>query len=169
VSFYKDADSCGMTFAAPLSAKVLVSKHVFSPKRYRGLRVELARRFLFFFVEPFVERSGVNWGGCRPLESVIVQVKWLVRNGSPLRGRIGMARRLAFGCARLGGWPAGAGGRRISVFVAVVAVASVVPVSLLVSTVRRDATRTVDCCHEQERQTYEFLWLSLHRTGCRRV
>jgi hypothetical protein len=34
-------------------------------------------------------------------------------------------------------------------FVAVVAVASVVPVSLLVSMVRRVATRTVDCCLEQ--------------------
>jgi hypothetical protein len=31
----------------------------------------------------------------------------------------------------------------------VVAVASVVPVSLLVSMVRRVATRTVDCCLEQ--------------------
>ena len=47
--------------------------------------------------------------------------------------------------------------RRILVFVAVVAVASVVPVSLLVSMVRRVATRTVDCCLEHERQTYEFL------------
>jgi hypothetical protein len=35
------------------------------------------------------------------------------------------------------------------VFVAVVAVAFVVPVSLLVSMVRRVATRTVDCCLEQ--------------------
>src|SRR5829696_8787888 len=86
-----------------------------------------------------------------------MQPKFLVSNGSPLRGRIGMARGWAFGCARLGGWSAGVGGRRISVFVAVVAVASVVPVSLLVSMARRVATRTVDCCHEHERQTYEFL------------
>src|SRR4029450_8197904 len=42
------------------------------------------------------------------------------------------------------------------VFVAVVAVASVVPVSLLVSMVRRVATRTVDCCLEHERQTSKF-------------
>jgi hypothetical protein len=41
------------------------------------------------------------------------------------------------------------GWRRIEMFVAVVAVASVVPVSLLVSMVRRVATRTVDCCLEQ--------------------
>jgi transposase len=41
-------------------------------------------------------------------------------------------------------------------FVAVVAVASVVPVSLLVSMVRRVATRTVDCCLEHERQTSKF-------------
>jgi len=30
-------------------------------------------------MEPFVERTGVNWGGRKTLESVIVQVKWLVR------------------------------------------------------------------------------------------
>jgi hypothetical protein len=47
----------------------------------------------------------------------------------------------------------GLAGRRISVFVAVVAVAPVVPVSLLVSMARRVATRTVDCCLEHERQT----------------
>ena len=41
-------------------------------------------------------------------------------------------------------------------FIAVVAVASVVPVSLLVSMVRRFATRTVDCCLEHERQTSKF-------------
>src|SRR5215218_10453250 len=38
-------------------------------------------------------------------------------------------------------------------FVSVVAVASVVNVSLFVSMVRRVATRTVDCCLEHERQT----------------
>jgi len=43
------------------------------------------------------------------------------------------------------------------VFVAVVAVGSVVPVSLLVSMVRRVATRTVDCCFEHERQTSNFV------------
>jgi hypothetical protein len=41
----------------------------------------------------------------------------------------------------------------------VVAVASVVPVSPLVSMARRVSTRTVDCCHEHERQTYSFLAL----------
>ena len=41
-------------------------------------------------------------------------------------------------------------------FVAVVAVASVVPVSLLVSMVRRVATRAVDCCRDHERQTSKF-------------
>ena len=41
-------------------------------------------------------------------------------------------------------------------FVAVVAVASVVPVSLLVSMARRVATRTVDCRLEHERQTSEL-------------
>jgi hypothetical protein len=46
------------------------------------------------------------------------------------------------------------------VFVAVVAVGSVVPVSLLVSMVRRVATRTVDCCLEHERQTSNLPWPS---------
>ena len=46
------------------------------------------------------------------------------------------------------GFGTGPGGES-SVFVAVVAVASVVPVSLLVSMARRVATRTVDCCLEQ--------------------
>src|SRR5829696_6635153 len=77
-----------------------------------------------------------------------------------------MARGWAFGCVRLGGWPAGVGGRRISVFVAVVAVASVVPVSLLVSMARRVATRTVDCCLEHERQTSEFALALLASNGC---
>jgi hypothetical protein len=81
----------------------------------------------------------------------------------PSQQRVAAARadrdgqKIGLRVRRLGGWPAGAGGRRISVFVAVVAVASVVPVSLLVSMVRRVATRTVDCCHEHERQNYEFL------------
>jgi hypothetical protein len=48
-----------------------------------------------------------------------------------------------------------------------VAVASVVPVSLLVSMVRRVSTRTVDCCLEDVRQTYEFPWPSPCRTGRR--
>ncbi len=47
----------------------------------------------------------------------------------------------------------------LGLFVAVVAVASVVPVSLLVSMVRRVSTRTVDCCHEHERQTSNLLAL----------
>jgi transposase len=46
------------------------------------------------------------------------------------------------------------------VFGAVVAVASVVPVSLLVSMVRRVATRTVDCCLEHARQTSNLPWPS---------
>ena len=66
-------------------------------------------------------------------------------------GRFGGGRGLVGGGA--GYWF----GLRIGVFVAVVAVASVVPVSLLVSMARRVSTRTVDCCHEHERQTYEFL------------
>lgn len=44
-------------------------------------------------------------------------------------------------------------------FVADPAVASVVPVSLLVSMVGRVSTRTVDCCLEHERQTSNFLAL----------
>src|SRR5450759_1690438 len=48
-------------------------------------------------------------------------------------------------------------GRRIVVFVAEPAVASVVPVSLLVSMVWRVSTRTVDCCLEHERQTSNLL------------
>jgi hypothetical protein len=43
-------------------------------------------------------------------------------------------------------------------FVAVVAVASVVPVSLLVSMARRVARRTVDCCLEHARQTSNLPW-----------
>ena len=43
------------------------------------------------------------------------------------------------------------------VFVADPAVSSVVPVSLLVSMVRRVSTRTVDCCLEHERQTSNLL------------
>lgn len=42
-------------------------------------------------------------------------------------------------------------------FVAEPAVASVVPVSLLVSMVWRVSTRTVDCCLEHERQTSNLL------------
>ena len=69
-------------------------------------------------------------------------------------------RRFWVGAVRLGsGW------RRIHVFVAVAAVASVVPVSLLVSMVRRVATRTVDCCLEHERQTSNLPWPSPRRTG----
>jgi hypothetical protein len=30
-------------------------------------------------VEPFVERTAVNRGGCRPLEGLVVQLKCLVR------------------------------------------------------------------------------------------
>jgi hypothetical protein len=41
-------------------------------------------------------------------------------------------------------------------FVAAATSASVVPVSPLVSIVRRVATRTVDCCLEHERQTSKF-------------
>ena len=52
-------------------------------------------------------------------------------------------------------------------FVAVVAVASVVPVSLLVSMARRVATRTVDCRLEHERQTSELPWPSPRRTVAR--
>jgi len=52
------------------------------------------------------------------------------------------------------------------VFVAVVAVASVVPVSLLVSMARRVSTRTVDCCLEHERQTSEFALALLASNGC---
>jgi hypothetical protein len=52
------------------------------------------------------------------------------------------------------------------VFVAVVAVASVVPVSLLVSMARRVATRTVDCCLEHERQTSEFALALPASNGC---
>jgi hypothetical protein len=62
---------------------------------------------------------------------------------------------------------AGLGWWRIDVFVAVVAVASVVPVSLLVSMVRRVATRTVDCGLEHERQTSNLPWPSPCRTGDR--
>src|SRR5215217_2707161 len=51
-------------------------------------------------------------------------------------------------------------------FVAVVAVASVVPVSLLVSMARRVSTRTVDCCLEHERQTSEFALALLASNGC---
>lgn len=59
----------------------------------------------------------------------------------------------------------------MGVFVAEPAVCSVVPVSLLVSMVRRVSTRTVDCCLEHERQTSNLLgpprgercWV-----GCRR-
>jgi hypothetical protein len=48
-------------------------------------------------------------------------------------------------------------GRRIVVFVAEPAVASVVPVSLLVSMGWRVSTRTVDCSLEHERQTSNLL------------
>ena len=78
----------------------------------------------------------------------------LVSNGPPLRWRIGMAGRLGCGCARA---VAQGAGRMENLSVRRgVAVASVVPVSLLVSMVRRVATRTVDCCLEHERQTFEF-------------
>ena len=88
---------------------------------------------------------------------MILQVKWLVSNWSLLRGVSGWPEDLAVGC---GWWVAGRGGgagRELWVFVAVVAVASVVPVSLLVSMVRRVSTRTVDCCLEHERQNSDFL------------
>lgn len=49
VSFYKDADSRGLTFDAPLSAKVLVSKYVFNPKQYPDFAWNWLGRFLFFF------------------------------------------------------------------------------------------------------------------------
>jgi len=71
----------------------------------------------------------------------------LISDGSPLRGRIGMARRFRRGCGPGDGWLFGHARARIVVFAAVVAVRSVVPVSLLISMVRRVSTRTVDCCH----------------------
>jgi len=58
-----------------------------------------------------------------------------------------MIGRLACGCG-LAGWLAENRD---------VCRASAVPVSMLVSMVRRVATRTVDCCLEHERQTSNFL------------
>ena len=78
--------------------------------------------------------------------------------------RIGMARRCGVRVRSVGCWPRWPGWARIVVFVAVVAVASVVPVSLFVSMVRRVSTRTVDCCLEHERQSFEFPWPSSRRT-----
>ena len=52
-------------------------------------------------------------------------------------------------------------------FVAVVALASVVPVSLLVSMVRRVATRTVDCCERAVR--HEALLIRMEVGDLRRL
>lgn len=68
-----------------------------------------------------------------------------------------MSRRFAACCGRAQGWVRCSDGARMGSFVAVVAVASVVPVSLSVSMVRRVSTRTVDCCLEHERQTLKLL------------
>ncbi|KQO97572.1 MFS transporter [Leifsonia sp. Leaf264] len=49
VVYYKDADSRNLTFDSPLTAKVLVSKYVFNPKRYPDFAWNWLGRFLFFF------------------------------------------------------------------------------------------------------------------------
>ena len=90
--------------------------------------------------------------------------KVLVSNWSPLRGASGWPEDLAVGCGWLGGGPGGVAGRRIVVFVAVVAVASVVPVSLLVSMVRRAPREPWIVAFEHERQTSDFPWPSPRRT-----
>ena len=68
-----------------------------------------------------------------------MQLEFLVSNGSPLRWRIVVMGRFAVGCGWVGG-VAGWSGRQSGLFVAVVAVASVVPVSPLVSMARRVST-----------------------------
>jgi MFS family permease len=47
--YYKDADSRSLTFDSPLTAKVVVSKYVFNPKRYPDFAWNWLGRFLFFF------------------------------------------------------------------------------------------------------------------------
>ncbi|MFU8946192.1 MFS transporter [Mycetocola zhadangensis] len=49
IAYYKDADSRHLTFDSPLTAKVVISKYVFNPKRYPDFAWNWLGRFLFFF------------------------------------------------------------------------------------------------------------------------
>lgn len=48
-AFYKDPDSRGLTFDSALSAKVVLSKYVFNPRRYPDFSWNWLGRALFFF------------------------------------------------------------------------------------------------------------------------
>jgi hypothetical protein len=74
----------------------------------------------------FVVRTGVNWRACGRLELPTMQPKFLVSDGSPLRGRMVGREDWRSGAH---GWLARAGwsGRQSELFGAVVADASVVP------------------------------------------
>ncbi|MET4100355.1 MFS family permease [Agrococcus sp. UYP10] len=49
IGYYKDADSRGLTFDEPLTARLLISKYVFNPRRYPDYSWNWLGRFLFFF------------------------------------------------------------------------------------------------------------------------